>query len=317
MVEVSDLQVRFPVRGGVFRRVVGEVRAVDGVTLRLAPGRTLAVVGESGCGKTTLGRALVMLQAIQGGRVIFEGEDLGALSPRALRARRSRFQMVFQDPFSSLDPRMRVQEIIQEGMLGMASPPPPALRAARTAALLEQVGLDADCAKRYPHEFSGGQRQRIAIARALAVEPRLLVCDEPTSALDVSVQAQILNLLRDLQDRLGLTYVFITHNLAVVEHIAHEVAVMYLGRVVEQGRVADVLGRPAHPYTRALLASMPVIGTGLPAPALGGELPSPVAPPTGCHFHPRCPQAAPQCGSRYPGETSLPGGQRVRCHLHA
>ena len=296
--------------------VVGEVRAVDGVTLWLAPGRTLAIVGESGCGKTTLGRALVMLQPVQGGRVVFEGEDLAALSPGRLRARRSRFQMVFQDPFSSLDPRLRVQEILQEGMVALDPPPAPALRAARTASLLEQVGLDADCATRYPHEFSGGQRQRIAIARALAVEPRLLVCDEPTSALDVSVQAQILNLLRDLQQRLDLAYVFITHNLAVVEHIAHEVAVMYLGRVVEQGSVQDVLGRPAHPYTRALLASMPVIGARSPVPALAGELPSPVTPPAGCHFHPRCPQALPECASRYPEVTSLPGGHRVRCHLH-
>jgi peptide/nickel transport system ATP-binding protein len=316
LLEVSDLQVRFPVRGGLFRRVVGEVRAVDGVTLCLAPGRTLAIVGESGCGKTTLGRALVMLQPVQGGRVVFEGEDLAALSPGRLRARRSRFQMVFQDPFSSLDPRLQVQEILQEGMLELDPPPAPALRAARTASLLEQVGLDADCANRYPHEFSGGQRQRIAIARALAVEPKLLVCDEPTSALDVSVQAQILNLLRDLQQRLDLAYVFITHNLAVVEHIAHEVAVMYLGRVVEQGSVQDVLGRPAHPYTRALLASMPVIGARSPVPALAGELPSPVTPPTGCHFHPRCPQALPECASRYPEVTSLPGGHRVRCHLH-
>jgi len=316
LLEVSDLQVRFPVRGGMFRRVLGEVRAVDGVSLRLAAGRTLAIVGESGCGKTTLGRALVMLQPVQGGRVVFEGQDLAALSPGRLRAMRSRFQMVFQDPFSSLDPRLRVREILQEGMLALDRPPAPAVLAARTASLLEQVGLDADCATRYPHEFSGGQRQRIAIARALAVEPRLLVCDEPTSALDVSVQAQILNLLRDLQQRLGLAYVFITHNLAVVEHIAHEVAVMYLGRVVEQGSVQDVLGRPAHPYTRALLASMPVIGTRSAVPPLAGELPSPVTPPAGCHFHPRCPQALPQCAGSYPEVTSLPGEHRVRCHLH-
>jgi peptide/nickel transport system ATP-binding protein len=316
LLAVSDLKVWFPVRKGVFQRTVGAVRAVDGLSFTLAAGRTLALVGESGCGKTTAGKAILRLIAPTGGKVWFAGEDLATLSREALRRRRAAMQIVFQDPYASLDPRMRVGEIVEEGLSALR----PELRGkGRVARLLERVGLPAEAAGRYPHEFSGGQRQRIAIARALAVEPKLLLCDEPTSALDVSVQAQILNLLKELQDNSGLAYVFITHNLAVVEYLAHEVAVMYLGRIVEMGPAEEVLARPLHPYTQALLAAAPV-----PDPLqrravlrLAGDPPSPLAPPAGCHFHPRCPRAMPACGVRYP-QMQRPGEGRavVSCHLY-
>ncbi len=310
------LAVHFPVRKGVLRRVAARVRAVDGVDLELYPGRTLALVGESGCGKTTVGKALLQLVRPTAGSVVFQGRELTALRGEALRRLRAHMQMVFQDPFSSMNPRMEVGAIVEEGMraLGLGDAQ---RRAARVQTLLEQVGLPAEAAHRYPHEFSGGQRQRIAIARALAVEPALLVCDEPTSALDVSVQAQILNLLQDLQQKLGLSYLFITHNLSVVEHLAHEVAVMYLGRLVEQGPVEKVMQAPRHPYTRALLSAVPV-----PDPRrrreiirLQGELPSPLSPPAGCHFHPRCPEAMEVCRRCYPQWSEVEPGWRVACHL--
>ncbi len=319
LLQVADLKVHFPIRRGFLQRTVGHVRAVDGVSLALRPGRTLALVGESGCGKTTVGKALLQLIAPTAGSVALAGREIAGLSRGAMRPLRRRMQMVFQDPYASLDPRMRVGEIIAEGMQALGTVANGELMAA-VARLLAQVGLDAGAAERYPHEFSGGQRQRIAIARALAVQPELLICDEPTSALDVSVQAQILNLLGELQAELGLAYLFITHNFGVVEHLAHEVAVMYLGRIVEAGTVEEVLRAPQHPYTRALLSAVPA-----PHPQadgagsvirLPGETPSPARPPAGCHFHPRCMQATAACRERYPDETRLSDTRVVRCHLY-
>jgi peptide/nickel transport system ATP-binding protein len=318
LLEVNDLKVHFPILRGVFRRVVGQVRAVDGVSLKLAQARTLALVGESGCGKTTVGKAMLQLLHPTAGNVRFAGRELTTLAAPALRQLRREFQIIFQDPYSSLDPRMLVGEILEEGMraLGVVGA---ADRQKKVAELLEHVGLAASARLRYPHEFSGGQRQRICIARALAVEPRLIVCDEPTSALDVSVQAQILNLLKRLQDELGLSYLFITHNLGVVEYLAHDVAVMYLGRIVETGPIGTVLESPRHPYTQALLSAVPVIEeAGRPEVIrLRGDIPSPANPPAGCHFHPRCPQAMPVCRERYPEATLVSGAHTVRCHLVA
>jgi peptide/nickel transport system ATP-binding protein len=318
LLETSGLKVHFPIRRGLFKRTVGQVRAVDGVSLGLTSGRTLALVGESGCGKTTAGKALLQLIRPTAGSVRFGGEELTALGGARLRRLRGEMQIVFQDPYASLDPRMRVGDIIEEGMSALNAGASSAERERCTVALLERVGLSSEMRGRYPHEFSGGQRQRIAIARALAVEPRLLVCDEPTSALDVSVQAQILNLLRELQASLGLAYLFITHNIAVVEYLAHEVAVMYLGRIVERGTVAEVLGDPKHPYTEALLSAVPRLDAQgqRPVIVLKGDLPSPAHPPAGCHFHPRCPRAMPQCASAYPDETRLGATRSVRCLLY-
>ena len=259
LLEVKDLKVYFPIRRGVLRRTVGYVKAVDGVTLAVPEGRTLALVGESGSGKTTVGKAILQLITPTAGSVRYAGEELTGLGRAALKPHRARMQIVFQDPYASLNPRMRVADVLAEGMRALGVGASEAERERRIDAILEQVGLPAGAKRRYPHEFSGGQRQRIAIARALAVEPRLLICDEPTSALDVSVQAQILNLLRELQERLGLAYLFITHNLAVVEYLAHEVAVMTEGRLVEQGSAEQVLRAPRHAYTRALLAAVPKV----------------------------------------------------------
>ena len=314
---VDDLRVHFPIRRGVLQRTVGHVKAVDGVTLELARGRTLALVGESGCGKTTVGKAILQLIRPTAGSARLDGIELCGLSRGALRPLRRRMQMIFQDPFASLNPRLSVGEIIGEGMSALGARSPQADGAAAIAALLQQVGLDADAALRYPHEFSGGQRQRIAIARVLAVQPELIVCDEPTSALDVSVQAQILNLLKALQDDLGLAYLFITHNFAVVEYLAHEVAVMYLGRIVEQGSVDEVLRSPQHPYTRALLSAVPSprLAEQPNFIRLSGEMPSPANPPTGCHFHPRCPQATDACRASYPEVSRVTETHVVRCHF--
>ena len=296
LLEVSGLRVHFPIRRGILQRTVAHVKAVDGVDLALAAGRTLALVGESGCGKTTAGKAVLGLLDRTAGEVRLDGTPVAGLVP-------ARMQMVFQDPFGSLDPRMRVGEIVAEGNRGVD-----------VAVLLEQVGLTSDMAERYPHEFSGGQRQRIAIARALAVNPALLICDEPTSALDVSVQAQVLRLLADLQARLGLAYLFITHNIAVVDYLAHEVAVMYLGRIVERGTTEEVLRAPRHPYTQALLAAVPKIH-GEPGEKLlvPGDPPSPAHPPAGCHFHPRCPRATARCREAEPGFVALSTSHWVAC----
>jgi peptide/nickel transport system ATP-binding protein len=319
LLEVSDLQVHFPIRRGILQRAVGAVRAVDGMSLQLMPGRTLALVGESGCGKTTAGKAMLQLLRPTAGSVRLAGEELTVRSAAELRPLRAKMQMVFQDPFASLNPRLRIGEIIAEGMLalgtgGMGGSAGDRGIATRVGPLLEQVGLRADMVGRYPHEFSGGQRQRIAIARALAVRPQLLICDEPTSALDVSVQAQILNLLADLQRDLGLAYLFITHNIAVVDYLAHDVAVMYLGRVVESGSAAEVLRSPRHPYTRALLAAVPRVDGGRSdVPKLAGDMPSPANPPAGCHFHPRCPLADADCRRDYPAARRFGATQLVRC----
>lgn len=314
LLQIRDLAVHFPIRKGILQRVVGQVKAVDGVSLTLAPGRTLALVGESGCGKTTVGKALLQLIRPTAGSVRVNGEEWVGARGKSLRQARRQAQMVFQNPFASLNPRLRVGEIIAEGMQALGGQGEPATA---IAALLQAVGLPADAAGRFPHEFSGGQRQRIAIARALAVQPRLLVCDEPTSALDVSVQAQILNLLKTLQQELGVAYLFITHNLAVVEYLAHDIAVMYLGRIVECGAAAEVLAAPRHPYTQALLSAVlqPRLeedGSGVQV--LAGEIPSPARPPAGCHFHPRCPKATAECRNSYPAAQPLTATHRVNCH---
>ena len=316
--QVEGLKVHFPIRRGFLQRVVGHVRAVDGVSLDIAPGRTLALVGESGCGKTTVGKALLQLVPPTAGSVRLGNAELVGMKGRQLRAMRRHIQMIFQDPFASLNPRLRVGEIIAEGMNALSAKGGQQDAAEAIAALLKQVGLPDDAAGRYPHEFSGGQRQRIAIARALAVQPELLVCDEPTSALDVSVQAQILNLLKRLQEDLGVAYLFITHNFAVVEYLANEIAVMYLGRIVERGSADEVLRAPRHPYTQALLSAVPVPrieGQGDAVVRLPGETPSPANPPIGCHFHPRCPQAMAACRERYPASTAMSATHVVNCHL--
>ncbi|MEI7612834.1 MAG: ABC transporter ATP-binding protein [Betaproteobacteria bacterium] len=316
---VHDLRVHFPIRRGILQRTVGYVKAVDGVSLALQRGRTLALVGESGCGKTTVGKAILQLISPTGGRVQLDGRELTDLSRNTLRPMRRRMQMIFQDPFASLNPRMSVGEIIAEGMNALSVIPQTEGQGAAVAALLQQVGLDALATNRYPHEFSGGQRQRIAIARALAVQPELIICDEPTSALDVSVQAQILNLLKALQDDLGLTYLFITHNFAVVEYLAHDVAVMYLGRVVERGQVDEVLRSPKHPYTQALLSAVPSpsLSAATEIIRLPGEIPSPANPPKGCHFHPRCPRRVAACQTDYPEQVALTPTHQINCHLYS
>ncbi|MGH7786397.1 MAG: ABC transporter ATP-binding protein [Candidatus Binatia bacterium] len=315
LLEVRDLRKTFALRGGLLQRQVGEVHAVDGVSFDLAAGETLGIVGESGCGKTTLGRLVLRLLEPTAGRVHFDGEDLLALRGEALRRRRREMQIIFQDPFGSLNPRMRVGAIVGEGLEVHGLAHGAELRA-RVLELLEQVGLRADACERYPHEFSGGQRQRLGIARALAVGPRLIVADEPVSALDVSIQAQIVNLLQDLQEAMGLSYLFIAHDLRVVEHISRRVAIMYLGRIVELADSQQLYAQPRHPYTRALLSAVPMHEPGARREriALRGEVPSPVNPPGGCRFHPRCAFAEARCRSEEP---LLMGGDahRVACHV--
>jgi peptide/nickel transport system ATP-binding protein len=314
---VRDLQVFFPIRRGVLQRVQGQVRAVDGVDLDVRAGETLALVGESGCGKTTVGKGIIQLVAPTGGSIRFHGDELRGRSRSQLKPYRRRIQVVFQDPQSSLNPRMMAGDIVAEGMAVHGLGANEAERAARVEALLEKVGLSAEAAHRYPHEFSGGQRQRLALARALAVEPELIVCDEATSSLDVSVQAQALNLLRDLQAELGLSYLFITHDMAVVRYLAARVAVMYLGRIVEEGPADQVLNAPRHPYTQALLSAVPKMdGEGRKRIILQGDVPDPAHPPAGCHFHPRCPHAMPVCREQYPGSTAFAAGHCARCWLH-
>jgi len=319
LLATSNLKVHFPVHKGLFRRVSGYVKAVDGVSLSIRKGHTLALVGESGCGKTTAGKGLLQLLPVTSGEVSYDGVDLCKQSSASMRKLRSDLQIIFQDPYASMNPRMLVGDIIAEGMVAQGIANTKQQRSERIKQLLEQVGLPTDSANRYPHEFSGGQRQRICIARALAVNPKLIVCDEPTSALDVSVQAQILNLLQKLQSQLQLSFLFITHNISVVEYLAHEVAVMYLGRIVEQGHVDEVLHSPKHPYTQALLSAVPVIDstTKKEVIQLEGDLPSPLNPPMGCHFHPRCMHASQACRDHFPESVSFSATHTVSCHLYA
>ncbi len=317
LLEVHNLKVHFPVQHGLFGRVRAHVKAVDDVSLQLAAGETLGLVGESGCGKTTLGRAIIRLLEPTAGRVLFEGEDISQLSGEALRARRRQFQMIFQDPYGSLNPRMTVSQIIGEAIDIHGLADSTAARRARISDLLRAVGLDPAYHERYPHEFSGGQRQRIGIARALAVEPKLIVCDEPVSALDVSVQAQIVNLLMDLQQQHGLAYLFIAHDLAVVEHISHRIMVMYLGRAVEVAEAKQLVRAPRHPYTKALLSAVPVVDPDSKRQRimLPGDVPSPIAPPPGCPFHPRCPVKEARCEQEIPALREVAPGHWVSCHL--
>jgi peptide/nickel transport system ATP-binding protein len=318
LVTTRGLELWFPIRSGLFKRTAGHVRAVDGVDLAVPRGRTSALVGESGCGKTTLGKSVLQLLRPTAGKVEFDGAELTTLARSELKPFRRRLQIIFQDPFSSLDPRMMVGEILMEGMAAHRLGGSRTQRLERAEEVMDRVGLDPQMVHRYPHEFSGGQRQRIAIARCLAVDPEFIVCDEATSALDVSVQAQIINLLKKLQAELGLTYLFITHDLSVVEYLADEVCVMYLGRIVERGRTKEIFLNPMHPYTRALLSAVPQIdpSTGVKKIRLSGDTPSPVHPPSGCHFHPRCPEAMDRCSNEYPCEFGFSGTHSACCWLH-
>ena len=301
LLEVQDLSKYFPVRKGFWRRKVGDVKAVDHISFTLKRGQTMGLVGESGCGKSTLGRAIIRLYEPSGGKVLFRGKDFTELRGAELRSERRNIQMIFQDPYASLDPRMTVAALLEQPFKihgGLS----PSERRSKVEQLIRQVGLRVEHLNRYPHEFSGGQRQRICIARAIALEPELIIADEAVSALDVSIQAQILNLMKDLQDRLKLTYLFISHDMAVIEHMCDEVAVMYLGRIVEQARKEDFFKYPKHPYTQALLEAIPEIGESRKAPRrlLHGEVPSPLNPPTGCAFHPRCPHKMDICTRQAP-----------------
>lgn len=317
MLEVKNLKVHYPVRRGIFSPTREQVKAVDDVSFSISAGETLGLVGESGCGKTTLARAIVKLVEPTAGTVFLEGEDIARLTGAQLRARRRKFQMIFQDPYNSLDPRMTVGEIIGEALDINRIVSGKTERRGRIEALLQSVGLDPGHAQRYPHEFSGGQRQRIGIARALAVEPKLIVCDEPVSALDVSVQAQIVNLLRDLQRKRQMACLFVAHDLAVVEHISHRIMVMYLGQVVELGQTEAVVHAPKHPYTQALISAVPQVdaATQRSRITLAGEMPSPIHPPPGCPFHPRCPQAEARCRSEVPALREVRPGHWASCHF--
>lgn len=317
MLTVAQLKVHFPVRHGVFKRAQEYVRAVDGVSFSLESGETLGLVGESGCGKSTLARAILRLVEPTDGQVLFDGDDLTRMDRGDLRARRRRLQIIFQDPYGSLDPRQTVESIIGEALDIHHLARTRASRRERIRALLIAVGLDPAAMSRYPHEFSGGQRQRIGIARALAVEPKLIVCDEPVSALDVSVQAQIINLLQDLQQQHGIAYLFIAHDLAVVEHLSRRIMVMYLGKLVEMAPAPNLVRDPKHPYTQALLSAVPVIDpdSKRQRTILPGDLPSPINPPGGCPFHPRCPVAEPRCTTEVPAWREVTSGHWAACHL--
>ena len=322
ILRVEDLSVHFKLtRGILIQRDVATIKAVDGISFTLKRGATLGLVGESGCGKSTTGLAILRMLEPTAGRIVFEGEDIASYGKNRMRSIRQRMQMVYQDPYGSLDPRMKARDIIGEPLVvhGLAGGPD-AYRQ-RVEQLITLVGLLPDMADRYPHEFSGGQRQRIGIARALALHPSLVICDEPVSALDVSIQAQVVNLFMELQERLQLTYVFIAHNLAVVRHISDRIAVMYLGRIVEIAPRDEFYTRPLHPYSEALLAAIPVadpeVEAKRPRTIVKGEVPSVLKPPTGCRFHPRCPKVMDKCRTIDPVLADLGGGRAVACHLHA
>jgi len=317
LLRVRNLAKRFPIPAGLLSRVREQVHAVDGVSLDIAPGETLGLVGESGCGKSTTGRCILRLIEPSAGEIWFNGRNVTQLDRRAQRALTRDMQIIFQDPFASLDPRMTVGRIIGEALVIHRLARTARERQDRVVQLLETVGLHPDHLRRFPHEFSGGQRQRIGIARALAVNPRLIICDEPVSALDVSIQAQVINLLEDLQQQLGLTYLFIAHDLSVVEHISQRVAVMYLGRIVEIAPSRALYTAPRHPYTEALLSAVPI-----PDPTvqrrrivLRGDVPNPIHPPAGCHFHPRCPRAEARCRTEAPVLQQAGAGHQVACHF--
>jgi oligopeptide transport system ATP-binding protein len=317
LLRVSDLKKHFPINGGLMSREIGRVQAVDGVSFTIDRGETLGLVGESGCGKSTTARCVLRLVEPSAGEITFDGKDVLRAGGHALRAMRRNMQIVFQDPFASLNPRMTIGSILGEALTIHKLASSASEREDRVAGLLVKVGLMAEHMRRYPHEFSGGQRQRIVIARALAVEPKFIVCDEPVSALDVSIQAQVINLLEDLQAELNLTYLFVAHDLSVVEHISDRVAVMYLGRIVEMASANDLYRNPRHPYTQALLSAVPV-----PDPKvkrkrilLQGDVPSPLNPPRGCYFHTRCPVAEARCRQDPPELKEEPGGHFVACHL--
>ena len=316
LLEVRDLKKYFPLNRKPFAERQ-EVRAVDGISFALGRGETLGIVGESGCGKSTAAKAILRLIEPTAGQVLLDGVDVTALSRRQFRPYRKRVQIVFQDPYASLNPRMGAGAIVGEPLLNFGVGA--AERAVRVAQLFDRVGLHRESMRKYAHEFSGGQRQRLGIARALALDPALIVCDEPVSALDVSIQAQIINLLIDLQKELGISYIFVAHDLAVVQHISDRVAVMYLGRLVETGDGDRLFAEPLHPYTRALLSAVPKTGASGTAKriVLKGDVPSPVSPPSGCHFHPRCPDAMERCRREAPALRDVGGGYRVSCWLHA
>jgi oligopeptide transport system ATP-binding protein len=322
VVRVDDLKVHFPLtKGTIIQRQVATVQAVDGISFQVKRGGTLGLVGESGCGKSTTGLAILRMLEPTAGRIIFEGEDITSYDKERMRPLRRRMQMVYQDPYGSLNPRMKVRDIIGEPLAVHGTAGNAKAYRERVAQLIRLVGLLPDMAERYPHEFSGGQRQRIGIARALALEPSLVICDEPVSALDVSIQAQVVNLFMELQERLGLTYIFIAHNLAVVRHISDRIAVMYLGRIVEIASRVELYKSPLHPYTEALLAAIPVADPEVEAqrarPIVKGEVGSALNPPSGCRFHPRCPKAMEKCKSVAPALTDLGAGRAVACHLHS
>ncbi len=316
LLEVENLKKYFPVKKGVFSRTVGQVRAVDGVSFTLKRGETLGLVGESGCGKTTVGRSILRLIEPTAGSVKFNGKDLLGLDREALRNTRASLQIIFQDPFSSLDPRMNVGQIIAEPIRNHIKIPKSEIRE-QVAYLMERVGLHPEQSKRYPHEFSGGQRQRIGIARALALNPLAIICDEPVSALDVSIQAQVINLLAQLQEQLNLSYLFIAHDLSVVEHISDRVAVMYLGRIVELTTDRELYRNPLHPYSRALLSAVPVPDPEIQKQkiVLQGDVPSPINPPSGCTFHTRCPECEDICPREIPVFKDVGNEHWVACHL--
>ena len=318
LLEVKDLKKHFPIHKGVFSRVSGQVYAVDGVSFDIGRGETLGLVGESGCGKSTVGRTLLKLLEPTDGTIRVEGDDITHLGAEAMLPYRRRMQMIYQDPYASLNPRMTAGEIVGEP-LTIHDVGVPQERRERVAALFERVGLRPEAMLNYPHEFSGGQRQRIGIARALALSPDLIVGDEPVSALDVSIQAQIINLLMDLQDELKLSYLFVAHDLAVVEHISHRVAVMYLGRIVEMTDKQSLFEMPLHPYTEALLSAVPIpksSAKGRKRLILKGDVPSPINPPSGCHFHARCPYAMPRCRTEVPALREVRPAHWAACHLH-